>query len=146
MFKKILFLFVVLATSAVVSAGASAMPDDSCFRIATNRDSALANMGGELQWTGNRLNPCTGLKDSASTYYDLKGGVTQIRTVYGNGDSEGYQGLSRYWLCQDGRARVNQRIYGPVSCKNIPWGFWLFFPFDDDPSTWVKDKEICSTM
>ena len=135
------FLALMVSMAGVVSA---AIPDSQCHKMVSNKDKALENMAGILQWSGNRINPCTGVLDTASVYYDLKGGVTQIRTVYGNGDAEGYLGLTRYWVCQDGRARVMQRIYGPY--KGIGWGFWYNFPFDDDPSTWVKDKEICNTL
>jgi len=136
-------MILVLSVSLVV-----AIPDEQCYKLAKNKDNVLENIGGALQWTGNNINPCTGLKDSVSTYYDLDGGITQIRTVYGNGDVYGYLGLTRYTVCQDGRAKVSQRIYGPGSAQGygIAWGFWYNFPFDDDPLTWVKDKEVCNTL
>lgn len=146
--KALTILCLALFALMVSMAGlvSAAMPDDRCYQMASNKDNALANMGGQLQWTGNTINPCTGESDTANTYYDLKGGVTQIRRVYGNGDAEGYIGLTRYWLCMDGRAKVVQRIYGPIPTRGWAWGFYWNFPFDDDPSTWVKEKEICNTL
>ena len=120
------------------------MPGDQCYRMAVNKDGALLNAGGELQWSGTRENPCTGQNENVSIYYDLKGGVTKIRKVYESGDTEGYTGLTHYWLCHSsGTARVLHRIYGPWG---LGYGFWFNFPFDDDPSTGIKEKETCNTM
>jgi hypothetical protein len=141
-----LCLALVAATFAMAGVVSADIPDSQCYQMASNKDNALANMDGQLQWSGSSINPCTGVTDTANVYYDLKGGVTQIRRVYGNGDAEGYLGLARYWVCQDGRAKVVQRIYGPIPTLGWAWGFYWNFPFDDDPSTWVKDKEICNTM
>lgn len=141
----LLMIFAVAGINLITSGISAAMSDNQCYQMASNKDNALANMGGELQWSGSRVNPCTGESDTADTYYDLGGGVTQMRTVYGNGDADGYIGLTRYWVCQNGRAKVYQRIYGPIWGRT-PWGFWWNFPFDDDPSTWVRDKKICNTM
>ncbi len=147
---KTIFFVAVLVNVLILTGAFAAQPDNHCYRLAANKDKALENMDGVLQGSGNRINPCTGLKDSANTYYDLKGGVTQIRTVYGNGDAEGYIGLNRYRVCHSsGTARIIQRIYGPGSSSGKTpwaWGFWFNFPFDDDPSTWIKDKELCNTI
>jgi hypothetical protein len=156
--KKILLLSgflagaTLLAGLAVVKFGplsqeaSAAMPDAQCYKMASNKDKALANMNGDFQGSRPTTNPCTGKSDTVSTYYDLKGGVTQIRHVYGNGDADGYIGLTHYRVCHlSETAKVTQRIYGPIWGR-YAWGFWLNFPFDDDPSTWVKDKEICNTL
>jgi len=158
MMKKILLAIGLLAgltllvgltvvwLGAMPKGASAAMPDSQCYRMASKKDRALENMAGELQWSGNRINPCTGELDSVSTYYNLSGGITQIRTVYGNGDASGYLGLTRYTVCHsNGTAKVTQRIYGPIWAWTA-YGFWFNFPFDDDPSTWVKDKEICNTL
>ncbi len=136
----------VIKFAALPEGASAAMPDTQCYQMASNKDQALANMDGELQGSGNRINPCTGEMNTVETFYDLNGGVTQMRTVYGNGDAEGYIGLTRYRVCHSSEtAKVTQRIYGPIWAWTA-WGFWWNFPFDDDPSTWVKDKEICNTL
>ena len=140
--KKVFLFLIALVT--LMAATFAKMPDNQCYQMAENKDNSLQNMGGKLQWSGERKNPCTGQIESVSTYYDLKKGITKIRSVYENGDSEGYTGLARYWLCRsNGTAKVIHRIYGP---QGIGYGFWINFPFDDDPSTWMKDKETCNTM
>jgi hypothetical protein len=145
-FFVLVFGFALTRFGPVSTEAATAMPCDNCYQMASQKDKALENMDGALQGSGSRINPCTGEADTVSTYYDLTKGITQIRSVYGNGDAEGYLGLTRYWVCHSsGTAKVTQRIYGPIWAWT-PWGFWLNFPFDDDPSTWVKDKEICNTL
>ena len=143
--KKITLIIVLFAGLMVMSNVASAdMPDDRCYKMASARDNALAN-SLDLYSTGSGINPFTGDLDTWSYYRTTHKGITRLRTVYGNGDAYGYIGLSRYWVTQDGRAKVSHRIYGPV-WSHAAWGFWFNFPFDDDPSTWVKDKEICNTL
>lgn len=142
MAKKV-FLFLIVLVTLTTTALAN-IPDNQCYQMAANKDNALQNMGAILQGSGIRENPCTGQKEMASTYYDLKGGVTQIRSVYENGDAEGRIGLTKYLLCHSsGTAKVLHRIYGP---NGIGYGFWFNFPFDDDSSTWIKEKETCNTV
>jgi hypothetical protein len=160
--KKILLLSgflagaTLLAGLAVIRFGpmsqeaSAAMPEDQCYKMASNKAKALANMNGEFQGSSSTTNPCTGESDTVSTYYEMKGGVTHMRSVYGNGDVVGYLGLTRFTVCQDGRAKVTQRIYGPASSwgRSRAWGFWWNFPFDDDtsPYSYLPDKEICNTL
>jgi len=148
--KKTILIISLVACFVLASGLAiAAMPSDSCYKMATNKHRAVKNMGGDLQWSGDRINPCTGELDTAKVYYYLKGGVTHMKTVYGNGDVEGTLGLTKYVVCQDERAKVMHKIYGPGASKGkYAWGrgFYFNFPFDDDPSTWIKDKKICDTF
>lgn len=141
-------LFAFTGINLITTQISAAMPDDQCYLMAKNKDMALENT--LVPYTsGSRKNPFTGEMDTYETFYSRNypesNAITNIRTLWGNGDADGYIGLTRYWISADGKARVNQRIYGPTWAWT-PWGFWLNFPFDDDPSTWVKDKEICNTM
>jgi hypothetical protein len=145
--KTILLLCIAVLMLGVSVNTFAAMPAEQCYEMATNKDRALENRGMDLQASSTRTNPCTGQSDTVNVYYDLKGGVTHIRTVYGNGDVEGYHGLSYYRACHSsGKAMVSHRIYGAGSGRGIGWGFWFNFPFDDDPSTWRKDRETCNTL
>lgn len=145
--KKIALISAVFLCVILLAGVVMALSNEECYQLASNKDNTMQNMNIELKWSGNRMNPCTGLMNGVDTYYSDNGNsITQMRSVYSNGDAEGYIGMTRYWVCHSNQtAKIYQRIYGPIWGKT-PWGFWLFFPFDDDPSTWVKDKEICNTL
>ena len=144
------FLALSLGTAALAPPvqATTSIPDDQCYNLAKNKDRVLEHTLVPY-YSGSRINPFTGVLDTYVTYYASNLGennaVTNSRTVWGNGDVEGYIGLNRYWISADGRARINQRIYGPIWARTA-YGFWWNFPFDDDPSTWIKDKEICNTL
>jgi len=152
--KKILviafvFAFAIVGFVLMSKAVSATMSAEDCYQLADNKDKALENMSSlELQGSYSAINPCTGLWDTYLSYRNLNGNsITNIRRLYSTGDAEGYIGSTHYWVCRSNdTAEVHQRIYGPIPNRGWGWGFYHNFPFDDIPSTWVKDKEICNTM
>ena len=117
--------------------GGPKTPDKVCHKLALNHDKAVSNITGEPYFTtaeclatgGSNCymkNPCTGQLDSVEKYLDITG-LTDYRYVFGNGDVKGSLATTFYTACEDGRAKIERRVYAQ--------GYWARYIID-----------VCDTM
>lgn len=133
--------FIVAALVLAVTVMAK-MPDNQCYKTASNIDNSVQNAKPEFRGTYLWTNPCTGTKmmsDNYANYYDAP---YVGRRVFENGDVIGHKMNTRYVICADGRAKVeNWALY---YIRGMSWGVWFNHPLVD----WTNQykMEQCSTM
>jgi hypothetical protein len=136
--KIILGLFIVILAITLVSA----IPDSRCYGLANNIDNSVQNANPEFRGTYARTNPCTGTKmmsDNYANYYDPP---YVARKAFENGDVEGHKMNTRYWICSDGRAKVEN--WALFYIKGMSWGVWFNHPLVD-LTNWYR-MEQCNTF
>ncbi|MFC1685608.1 hypothetical protein ACFLZZ_01140 [Nanoarchaeota archaeon] len=142
--KSMVFVFVAaIAMIMMISApnvAGNVIGDEQCYQITTNIDKAVEKKA-EFSSTGIGKNPCTGLIDTRTSYRTYTKGITHLRTVFGNGDTKGNNGLTHYILCKDGRSKVVQWIASYYK-RGIGWGHYYPEPFPHTDYKVIK----CSTL
>jgi hypothetical protein len=143
--KKLVMVFVfafAIIGFVLMSKGVSAkMPDSQCYKAASNIDNAVQNTNPEFQSEHPFRNPCTGEITNRRSYWH-DGAPYLARWVFENGDVMGYKMNTRYWLCTDGRAKVEN--WALFYIMGRAWGVWAYHPLVD----WTNNyrMEQCNTM
>lgn len=140
----IVFVFTfAIAGLVLMSKEVSAkMPEDKCYKATSNIDNSVQKASPEFQGTYPFPNPCTGTTMISSNYANYYDAPYFGRRVFGNGDVVGRKMNTRYVLCADGRAKVeNWALY---YIMGRAWGVWFYHPLVD--WTNVYRMEQCNTM
>jgi hypothetical protein len=140
--KTILLGTVIVAALVLAGTVIAKMPDSQCHRVASNIDNSVQNANPEFRGTYAWNNPCTGTEMMSTNYANYYDAPYVSRRVFENGDVIGHRMNTRYMLCSDGRAKVeNWALY---YIRGMGWGVWFNHPLVD----WTNqyNMEQCSTM